>query len=341
MQGLRKQASWLSRDPIIKDGEVQSIEPDELLPTDLILLQHAYEFYLDPIFGAALIGQKPETVRRRFRQLKREPYPYLDIAPAIKAKPKRFWNEFKHVVLGSCGEKTLKEKGIILPPRYPHSSSFDHDVLAHQDILSALIARERHWAVIDLILPSTLMETLPPETPRNKAWFDFPISFEIDGKAIVRPDYFPLGVIRNFDPDVPLFFVMELETGTNHIPKSNYKTSNVGQKVLAWLDVLQRDTYNTRLGLNSLYIVFSLVDAKRVEDMPDLITTLVPKEFQQYFLWKHHPTFAEEKPFFTTYREEKAWHRQKEKEKYARLGYFLEDDFQRVSGMFNFITSEE
>lgn len=338
----RKRASWLTRDPIVsKDGEITSIEPRDLLQADIDTLLLAHEFYLSPDFAGPLTGRTEENARRRFRQLKRGERNYLDIASAQKAKPNRFWNDEKYCVLSGFGYDTLKEKDIPLPLRYPRSSSFDHDVLSHQDILSARIAAKRHWAVIDLIQPDEILETLPPKTARNKAWYHLPLSSPMQGQNTIWPDYFPLGVERKFDPDVPIFFALELETGTNHIPRTNYEHSNLGFKVLAWLDVLKNDTYYKHLGLPTLYIAFSVLDANRFGGMHDMISELVPPKYQKFYLWKQHPSFAEPMPKFPTYREQKAWQRQKEKEKCARLGYFLEGDFQRVGGTFNFLTSKE
>lgn len=338
---VRKQASWLTRDPILtKDGEVQTIEPDDLTPNDIDTLLYAHQFYLSPDFAAALTGRTTEAARRRFKSLKRQDPPYLEIAAIQRAKPKRFWNETKYVVTSDYALKLLKKRDINIPLKYPHSSSFDHDVLANRDIMSAIVAQKRNCTVFDLLLPDDLVEILPDDVDRKKAWFDFPLHTSIEGQNVIRPDYYPIGIERHFDPDNLLFFVLELETGSNHIPQSNYENSNLGFKVLAWLDVLKHDTYNKRLALPNLYIVFSLVHPGRSVLFRDMLKKLVPKEFQQYFLFRQHP-IEEPIPKFPTKREEKQWQRKRERENYARLGYFLEEDFERVGSTFNFMTSRE
>lgn len=337
----RKQASWLTRDPILtKDGEEKIIEPEDLTPNDIETFLYAHQFYLSPDFAGALTGRTTEGARRRIKDLKRQDPPYIDIATAQRTRPNRFWNDTKCVVTTNRSLKILKDREINIPLKYPHSSSFDHDVLANRDIMSAIVAQKRNWAAFDLLLPDQLVEILPDDVDRRKAWFDFPLTFSKDGQDIIRPDYYPVGIERHFDPDNLLFFVLELETGSNHIPRSNYENSNLGFKVLAWLDVLKHDTYNKRLALPNLYIVFSLVQPGRSVLMRDMLNTLVPKDYQRFFLFRQHPLDGP-LPKFPTKREEKIWQRKRERENYARLGYFLEKDFERVSGTFNFVTSKE
>ena len=331
MQSVTR-ASKFSRDPVMYRDEVVSIAPENLTKTDFSIIRISYEHYATPVHLAALIGCSVEWMRRRTRTLKRPPNNYLDHAPHQKAEKKKYVWAYQRFSWTPRGRDELHNVDGFLPRKFPRSSSPAHDVMADDGILSLKIGERAHpdIKVIDAHYIVSPLRPFPVAEGKD-GWHRFPLVKEKTGSKwnTADPDYFPRGYVRPFDVEGEHpFIVFEFERGTNSLPRSEYRSSKIGNKLIAWVDVLTHETYWTHMGLPSLYIALICYPA-RVPSLLDQIRLEVPEKF-----W----------PFFVV----KAMKEEKWDDDHLPTGWMLETDFTRVKSYrddvlqtapFNLLTS--
>lgn len=190
--------------------------------------------------------------------------------------------------LGAEGKRLLEQEGLGTEYQIGKGNSFWHEV--HTCILVASLELQFkdqfiHWPTI------LKQEKVPVATRESSSPFNIPVQTPHNKHAI--PDGLPFCIRGNR----ALFFLgIETDMSTESLTGASKKT--IEKKLLNYIDIAQRKTYQTHYGFPNMLIPFITTSEKRMNNMMEVLDSITHGKGASYILFSHvpHLKYQEESP---------------------------------------------
>ena len=263
---IAKNSRW-TRDPTLENGKPVRVYLTER-DVEIFKLLARYK-YLPADYIHAFVGGYYNHFIQRLGLLQRKPNLYIHRPPAQRENASANYRTLIYE-LDDRGANYLRERNIDFSLR-KGTRNFAHELMACQIAAS-----------LELGARATTAVTF---TQQAQVPISFPFVRKGNRESIV-PDWPPFMLGNRF------FLGFEADCGTEPINASDYERSSIQKKFIAYLNVLEQQTYRTICRANHVYIPFVTTTRVRMESMLALLEHLEPGPHAKYFLFKHIPSFT-------------------------------------------------
>ncbi|HSE37310.1 MAG TPA: hypothetical protein VLG74_08415 [Blastocatellia bacterium] len=279
-----------STNPIKRAGQVVSIRPN--VPGDIEILKCLGRY---PVLTAddlaALTQRSYGAVIARLNLLKREPSKLITVHRTQLDSPRLYQCSSQALHLTAKGIAKLEGIGFEPVHREP-SMHFMHALTESQVMASFEIgARDRlvPWSEIQ-------QSSSTPANIRETGDHSLPVSFIYRSRQSaysLTPDGRPFAI--EYPNGNYRFFVLEVDLKTEQLKWSDKDRQTIERKFIAYLSVLEAETYKTHLGFPDLTILFTTTAIARLLGMMELLAS-ISNQYLSRFAFAVFPTIIGDTP---------------------------------------------
>jgi hypothetical protein len=298
MEIAARTSRW-TRDPVRNDdgSEVAAYPTDR----DVAIFQLLARFrYLPSDYIHAFVGGNAKALGRRLNLLCRKPNLYL-ARPQQQRQSAAANHRPLIYALDERGSRTLRERGLPLPPSTP-VRNFAHELMVAQVTASIELGTKENGSVRVITWSEILESEKTPKATRDSATPSLRVAYSFNAHTCtseITADAFPFGLERvNDDGRTYLFFPgIEADCGTEPIDPRDSHRSSIAKKFAAYMAVAEQTLHRTHFGFPNFFVPLITTNARRMQSMMQLLDRVTDGRGSKMFLFKVFPSFTSaEKP---------------------------------------------